>query len=141
MGYTHYHPQNRDYTTEEWASLTEAARAIIATSAVPLAREYDEPGTPPEIDGDRIMLNGIGDDGHETFILRRIRSGEFEFTKTAAKPYDEVVTAILATSHTLAPDALRISSDGNAADWDDGVALARRAMGKAIVNPKEAVSA
>lgn len=133
MGYTHYHPQGRDFTAAEWQRLTDAATKIVAefgqgVTAAPLAWEYDEPTKPPQIDGDVIRFNGVGEDGHETFLLTRIREPYFTFCKTARKPYDVVVVAILIAADAIAPGALAIGSDGDADDWQAGLTLASRAI-------------
>jgi hypothetical protein len=138
LGYTHYYPQQRDFTPDEFANLGEAARKIIAAVELPLAWEYDEPKKPPQIDLGVIRFNGVGDDGHETFYLPRVnerpewsserRGDVFRFTKTAYKPYDLVVTAILIAADAIAPGALAISSDGGPNDWQAGLALASHAL-------------
>lgn len=145
MGYTHYFPHKRSFTPDEWQAVTTAARQIIAASQVPLAFEYNDPISAPQIDADYIRFNGIGDDGHETFAIyrdlghlaaswsfytdqMRERGYVFVFCKTAHKPYDVVVTAILSAINKLAPGALDIGSDGGPHEWGPGVALARRAL-------------
>lgn len=79
---------------------------------------------PPEVSDEMIRFNGVGNEGHETFILFKkkpaaspfTQSGEyFYFCKTAHKPYDLVVGLILLAAAKNAPGVLNISSDG---DWD-----------------------
>ena len=71
-----------------------------------------------------IRFNGKGEEGHETFMLTP-DSQEFNFCKTAQKPYDIVVVAILCllAHHT---SGVTVSSDGGISDWTDGLALAQR---------------
>lgn len=156
MGYTHYFPQRRDFTPNEWMDVRTAAKRIIDTAkaeGVVVCFEYDAADKPPVTDAKLIRFNGVGDDGHETFIVyRRVsdmgatwevyanelktRGEIFNFCKTAAKPYDVVVTAILAAIDLMAPGALGIESDGEAANWEEGVRLANRALkGHVIPNP------
>ncbi len=45
-------------------------------------------------------------------MLERVPSDDFAFCKTARKPYDPVVVSILVAARDIAPDAIRISSDG-----------------------------
>ncbi len=72
-----------------------------------------------------------GDCSHETFLLLKkpiLRKGQtepFASCKTAFKPYDIAVTAILAAAKMIAPDKIRLSSDGEVKDWAEGTAIAR----------------
>ena len=129
MGYTHYWRKAGDsFTTEQWAKLTKATKRVIQAWELALdhrvAVEYDEPTKPPHISGECIRFNGIGPDGHETFMLLK-EPDAFEFCKTARKPYDDVVTAVLVLANHYAPQALSITSDGDPAEWSAGLALAR----------------
>lgn len=143
MGYTHYWNQKRSFTTAEWRSITAASTAVLTNAAkdgIDLLYEYDS-NEPPLVNEDIIHFNGKGDDGHETFVLTRARrakfdyeeqsefnrDGAFEFCKTAQKPYDVAVTAVLLIARHHAPNAITLSSDGDATDWGHGLALARAA--------------
>lgn len=159
MGYTHYFPHMRDFTDAEWEEIKTAAVAIIATAKIPLAWEYTEPKMPPQVDAEQIRFNGVGENGHETFVVSRSltklakrwdyyaeqykeRGYVFVFCKTALKPYDVVVTAVLSAIADLAPGALDIDSDGEPQDWRAGVALANQALkGQHITNPIEILRA
>jgi hypothetical protein len=115
MGYTHYFRQHRDFTEAEWTALTEYARKIVNAALcekIELANGDGEAGTDPEITRGQIMLNGVDDDAHETFLLTRRVTESFSFCKTQEKPYDPVVVTILVAANTIAPDAIEISSDG-----------------------------
>lgn len=132
MGYTHYFPAQRDFTPDEFARLGDAARKIIAQASqgvtpVQLAAEYDDPTEPPQIDGELIRFNGAGEEGYETFYLPRCREGAI-FCKTAHRPYDVVVVAVLIAADTIAPGALTITSDGEPDEWQAGLTLASRAI-------------
>lgn len=136
MGYTHYWTLSRPIETEEMAPLADDVRKIVALSGISVAYEYDEPTRPPQIDECAICLNGIGDDGHETFYIKAGKSGltnepgmaGFAFCKTARKPYDVIVAAsLLALKHWLG-NAVSLSSDGNIEDWQAGHDLAQRAL-------------
>jgi len=129
MGYTHYHSHTRDFTDAEWDRLLDAARKIIAVADhdIVLAWEFDEPNRAPQLDGDCIRFNGIGDQGCETFLLTKENEDPYEFTKTNREPYDVVVVAVLAAADAIAPGALKIGSDGTPDEWKDGIALADRA--------------
>jgi hypothetical protein len=129
----------------------------LALSDVPVAAEFDTPDAAPELTDAYIRFNGIGEDGHETFCLvagmarqegcplpreRRARTlpihpGRFDFCKTARKPYDVLVTAVLWIAHeeyglrvssdgTMEPDGLPAGSYGYVDEWAAGHALAAR---------------
>ena len=116
MGYTHYwRPQTPNFNPENFARLVDGARKIIEAANVPLADvNIDETG---------IRFNGVGADAHEDFWLLRDNERDFQFCKTAAKPYDIVCVAILCLAYQLLGDEIEISSDGGAADWEDGLRL------------------
>lgn len=119
MGYTHYFPQQRAFTDQEWIDLCAAAFIAIDYASknfnIEIQRDYDDEAK-PEINDEHIWLNGVGDEGHETFYITKDKMDGFNFCKTAQKPYDMVVGLILLSAHQIAPDALDISSDG---DWND----------------------
>ena len=143
MGYTHYWQQARDFTDTEWAELTATAQRVIKSCGVPLLFESDQI-KPPQIDGERIRFNGVTRDGHETFVMTRKKRARrdyeaessdpddaenaprFEFCKTAAKPYDVAVVAILIAASSIGGmkdsnyPAVSWSSDGETADHDAG---------------------
>lgn len=131
MGYTHYWNHTKPITPE----LIDAAKKILAKvqeRGILLAFEYDHPTDPPVANSEGIRFNGIGDEGHETFHFRP--GVAFAFCKTACKPYDVVVVAMLATIDHLG--LAEVSSDGNVSDWQDGVRLAREATGLDIRVPR-----
>jgi hypothetical protein len=135
VGYTHYFPQQRYFTIAEWDQLRHAVRSLIGANKVPLAIEYDEPNTPPQADGGEIRFNGVGDGGHETFVLTRSHDSSFNFCKTAHKPYDLIVTAVLCLANTIAPGALKISSDGEPSEWAAGHKLAKSIWDDSVICP------
>ena len=110
MGYTHYW-KHRGFTDSQWNDLTSEADRIIRSSAVPLAGGNGVKGTSPVINEEKVCFNGVEDDSHETFILTK-RPQEFEFCKTALKPYDSVVVAIMQWAATVNPN-FDPSSDGD----------------------------
>lgn len=116
MGYTHYWRERKDDGDKAWKRLLDRARKAIKLADVKIQYDYTDwdglerkASSPPQIDYRAIRFNGIGEDGHETFRLDR--AGEsFTFCKTAQKPYDLLVTAIL----TIAQEelGLDVTSDG-----------------------------
>ncbi len=138
MGYTHYWRQTRDLSRAEWAALTHQVKEVLAEVEVPLALGYESEEA-PLIDGETIWFNGIGEDGHETFVLTRKRraiepwesdqKNPFEFCKTAGKPYDLAVCAVLTIAASLDAKAYFVSSDGEPEDWEPAVELLTRLDG------------
>ena len=139
MGYTHYWRQLRDFTDTEWNELARLTKLItvgVSTTVTLDPAEFN-------IDNEEIRFNGIGEDGHETFILTKKkrakmdyeeqeaydRQGAFEFCKTAQKPYDKYVVAVLCALYTM--DRTKsimseITSDGRVEDWNEGLEYAVR---------------
>jgi hypothetical protein len=82
------------------------------------------------INGDASAFTSEGRDlAHETFYWAGIptqsewRKDEpdfFEFCKTAYKPYDAVVTAILIRAKSIYGSCVSISSDGEWSEWQAG---------------------
>ena len=163
MGYTHYWRQLRDFTDTEWQELTRLAKLITADGQGILANGISDKNSRPTIDNEQICFNGIGNDGHETFrITKKKRAkadyeeqeaydkkGAFEFCKTAHKPYDRYVVAVLCAIYHIQDEKevqpyestydkdgkwkgskyrisfddhiMDISSDGNTEDWTEGL--------------------
>ena len=121
MGYTHYFPQTRSFTTNEWNKITATVHAMFHRCkqvAGPLGEDR------PVICNDKISFNGVGDESHETCVIYRNYNHEFNFCKTNQKPYDRYVTATLIICNHFAKDALTISSDGECSDWEEGLRMA-----------------
>jgi hypothetical protein len=82
----------------------------------------------PIVDNSEIIFNGDASkgDSHETFVLTLYESGS-KFCKTARKPYDRFVKAVLVLANFWAPGALEVTCDGdNEADcWTQGVYTAQ----------------
>lgn len=127
MGYTHYWNHTPRCEDAEWTVVCTIVRNILDITHVPLQYEYDTP-KPPVVDGMGIRFNGVGDDGHETFFFDREDSG-FNFCKTAMKPYDEVVVAVLIALARNYP-GFSWTSDGDYADFIAGGLLYEQASGE-----------
>lgn len=75
----------------------------------------------PVITSQEIIFNGDGSEGldHETFIFSFVNPDDQSgFCKTARKPYDLVVCAVL-ISLANRVDGFECSSDGDWEDWED----------------------
>ena len=138
MGYTHYWNNKPSFSenSRPWKSfIKDTQNLLLAPKSLELVRqEFNLPDMIPIVDNDRVVFNGIGEDGHETFAISREGTSDFNFCKTAYKPYDKIVTAVLSLAkyHLVVPS---ISSDGDAGDWDVGVEYASRILGKEIPHP------
>lgn len=130
MGYTHYWRPVNGIEPSIFAKISrDVAKAceLAKKHGVEVQFELDVEEKPAFTE-DLIRFNGIEDDGHETFIITPTGS-DFEFCKTARKPYDLLVTAALCLLdfHTKGTSwAVEISSDGDPADWSQGLALAKQ---------------
>ncbi|KAF7971597.1 hypothetical protein HWV62_15519 [Athelia sp. TMB] len=132
MGYTHYWFKLGRHNPQQWEEifprLSKDAALLIAASGVAIAGSAGE--GEPYLNEDTIALNGSENHGgsHESFILRRGGVGSRGgFCKTAEKPYDVVVTAILIRAAQLLGEQYmaeggkgEISSDGNWGQWNSG---------------------
>lgn len=141
MGYTHYWNQKRDYTKDQWKQICEDIQLILNdvehVQGIPLANGNGDPGTHPILDANEIYFNGLGDDSHETFCVykkrppapahRKRSERGWDFCKTARKPYDLAVTACLSYLSSVV-ESHDVSSDGDGADFIEGVEEARRAL-------------
>lgn len=116
MGYTHYWSLNEDFTAEEWDRITEGASKVIEVCSSML--DVHE----TEVADGAIYLNGIEEDSHETFVFDN-NSTDFDFCKTAGKPYDEAVVAILILAKEVAPHKFSWRSDGFNSDHCEGLNL------------------
>ena len=156
MGYTHYwylNKQSEEVKEVNGINGSQFGRAtidigkIIDASRVLLAG-WDGNGE-PEVNVDKVSFNGIGDDGHETFVFQRFGTQkdrqsplspedaykDFAFCKTAQKPYDIIVVACLAVADQVIGDGIEVSTDGDVDDWDKGVAFASRVLGRDVPVP------
>jgi hypothetical protein len=99
------------------------------------------------INGDAEAFTSDGRDlAHESFYWAGIptqsewRKDEpdfFEFCKTAMKPYDAVVTAILIRAKTIYGSCVRISSDGDWHEWQAGRDMYEAIFGEVAECPFE----
>ena len=112
MGYTRYWARTEKPITEDFV---EGVKEIIIDSAKKgiAIRGWDGTGE-PEITLNRISFNGNmkadRDLSHESFVLDNVAK-DFDFCKTARKPYDYTVRKVL----KLAKDydlVTKVSSDG-----------------------------
>jgi len=127
MGFTQYWECKRGLDTEKFKAYVKDVKKVLEGVDI-ICHENDMPETPPTIKDDLIRFNGKGEDGHETFMITPEPS-DFEFCKTARKPYDKYVVACLILAKFHFGDAIEISSDGDLEDWEDGLCLAQDKTG------------
>lgn len=129
MGYTHYWRASRVDSAAYALALSDIA---VMLDQVP-ADLIEVEALPP----DGVQFNGIAalNLDHETFYLPAHAGAlkSFQFCKTAQKPYDLAVTACLARLAEI--PGIEVSSDGDREEWEAGVALASKLLGRVIANP------
>jgi hypothetical protein len=118
MGYTHYFPQTRSFTNDEWSKIQSFAKSLFIARKDMLADGMGNINSKPKATAKDIWFNGIGEEAHETFLVRKTQPKKLEdrhgqFTKTNRKAYDECVVAMLTYINHVAPGALEITSDGS----------------------------
>lgn len=140
MGYTHYFELKNQavVTDEQWASFCEDMQKVfyqVENRGYPVLQSDMEDGDHPSyfLNSQIICFNGDSTKGldHETFFIRKNERG-FQFCKTAAKPYDEVVCACLILLDQNMPGCFKIQSDGRAEDWQEGLDLVFEATAKLL---------
>ena len=122
MGYTHYWTLQNGIEQADWNKFLEVAREIIKTAQDAGVRLEDNSSD------SAIFINGVGEQAHETFLMRTDDVG-FNFCKTAEKPYDSVVTAILILAKTVFKNDIEVSSDGSWSNWQGGRLLYETVIG------------
>lgn len=113
MGYTHYFTlKNKNIDLN---ALRDEVQTVLDEHKDIIRFEFDsdEPALNSLRVNDNYVLrfNGIGNDGHETFYFDTSHT-EFNFCKTARKPYDLVVCKVLLILKKHFQDKIEISSDG-----------------------------
>lgn len=129
MGYTHYWRGISIFTPE---FISDVYR-IIEESGIPVAGPMGTDA--PEIDIEGILLNGVApEDDYETFSLDA-GSIEFNFCKTARRPYDTVITTVLLRQAHYS-EAFRIDSDGTWDEWQPARTLYASIFGEEANRPE-----
>lgn len=127
MGYTHYYGPTK-FSPKQFALVVKASAQVIEIVTeemkIPLPFECDQPDKAAQCGDETVRFNGLDENGHETFIL--IANDRWSFCKTAMKPYDIAVVAILCLAEHYGGAGQSVSSDGDADDWAEGLALAQR---------------
>lgn len=121
MGYTHYWSGWLTVSAE----LIEDVQRLIDASGIAIA-DGQGSGQPVLLERDHIALNGFGEEGHETLWLEHgvNHKSAGSFCKTARKPYDRVVAAVLLRAEWRS-QRFYIRSDG---DWNEEEWVAARQL-------------
>lgn len=135
--YTHRYKQIKSASERQWKKITTDVQTLL--EHLPVASEsagghYNiyrlivtdgtgRPGTLPIVSDSEIALNGIAgkvDLSHETFFITKEKKKmtDSDYCRTARKPYDLVVCAILIVLQKHAASVWKISTDGSVEDWD-----------------------
>jgi hypothetical protein len=116
MGYSHYWRLSNGIEASQWDDFITGAKEIIATAidAGILIDDFSQ--------GNTIHINGVSQGAHEDFVIST-DDADFNFCKTAGKPYDTVVTAILIQLKRALGKDVVITSDGAWTDWEGGQLL------------------
>jgi len=117
MGYTHYW-RKPNGVSRNWNNAIPIIQRILKKHRNIIQYELDDDAD-PVCNEHVIRFNGIGEDGHETFLFTNAEE-EFAFCKTARKPYDIVVCECLIVLQHFMPE-LKISSDGMSGRVSDEV--------------------
>ena len=151
MGYTHYWERDvSKNSAEHYGKLALDAKKIVEyaiSKDIAIADWGGEVLNGDEWNEGRFAFNGYRIESHESFIWQAqpkepsyksnyIDEGwSFDFCKTAWKPYDCVVTAILCRAKHYYGDSVRIRSDGEWSDWQAGRDLYEEVFGSEPTNP------
>lgn len=138
MGYTHYFKQNKPVSDQQWEAFEKDAKVIIDHVQNKLGIvliSNDSNGV--IINNERINLNGDESRNleHETFYLEKDYK-EFNFCKTARKPYDIAVCSLLLLAHEHMPEHHEIGSDGSLTEWQEAMQLNAEIFGYAYKLPR-----
>lgn len=150
MGYTHYwtRPFDNTGTDDMFAELrNDTARIIRSAEANGIAIRGANGFGQPEFSEEYFAFNGdamngdpaLGRYDHESFFWDRSyarpewnpnEDSHFNFCKTAYKPYDAVVTAVLLRAKEIYGDLVEVSSDGTWEEWSTGRILFTLTFGR-----------
>lgn len=132
MGYTNYWKLEKTEFTEEFLEDVKKIIEVANGSGIDLANGSGFDGTKPIVEKEIISLNGMEPEDYETFYLGGKKG--FCFCKTARRPYDAVVKAILilAEKHGIVSD---FSFDGD--KTEEEYLTAKLLLEKANLNLEE----
>jgi len=142
MGYTHYWRPKKadDKTWNEFVAVCKKLHKKLPDSIV-IADGFGE-GSPtfggilnkdiPRLNSPTIDFNGSEARGeaYETFRIIQ-NDDEWQFCKTARKPYDLLVCACLIAAKEIL--GYEVTSDGDREDWEEAITFYTKVTGKNII--------
>jgi hypothetical protein len=140
MGYTHYFRRKSALDKKTFNKFAEDVRVIFEAAKkkrITLVGPYGQKDTLPIAIEGMISFNGLDKNSHETMYIPRLLKRKsyddkneliFDFCKTARKPYDLIVVAVLVAFKHHFPHA-EISSDGDNEDFEAGKNLCVKLFG------------
>jgi hypothetical protein len=130
MGYTHYWDRIDVVDVETYEAIIKDIKKVLpfVLGDFEIAG-FDGKGRAMMEKG-RINFNGLGDEGHENFYFPRMHgSNQFNFTKTARKPYDLLVTICLSIMKVHMPVGIHVVTDGENEDWEPAFKICSNILG------------
>lgn len=133
MGYSHYWSRPLNLNKETFKLFVQDCNKIFAHCQnnlnIKLADAMGDEGTEPEACEEGVFFNGSGDGSYEGVCIEQEQTeAAFDFCKTALRPYDVAVTAVLIALKHHFPEC-KITSDGDNNDWDEGRRLCNDLLG------------
>jgi hypothetical protein len=145
VGYTHYFSFHKPARGRKVEAQKAYAKAVLECSKIVKHYSAKHGGLSGfTAHAPRGVYGGLGVNGSENsgscedFVLREHfmdyfntdnEQSSFDFVKTRQYPYDTVVTACLIVLKYRMKDLIGVSSDGDASDWEEGLALAQEVTG------------
>ena len=139
MGYTHYFPRvkNVPIKKQDWDGLCSDVQKLYEAlpPEIKIMNREENPGITTT--KRMIIFNGQEPDDYETFVLIRNQKEHewskggpeiFNFCKTAQRPYDLLVVSTLLAAKDRLKEAIRVDSDGDVEDWEEGFRFAVKTL-------------
>ncbi len=124
MGYTHYWRQttNKALPKTKWNAFQKDIKTVLDNLPENGVNDYtrEEPlSIDVKTNSDNVFhFNAVEEEfQHECFYFERKHEDDFNFCKTARKPYDYMVIASLLLVEKHFPKKFEISSDGDVQEW------------------------
>lgn len=148
MGYTHYWSHDENLGRKAlFAAMQDARKIVEAAQAKGIALAGPNGDGEPMV-SEGIALNGVAEESHESFIfpnnpndpfINKVNGSLWAFCKTARKPYDLVVCAILLVLKHHMGKQIRISSDGDRREdeWLPAEQMVKEVLGYTVRYKRE----
>jgi hypothetical protein len=135
----HWRIPREGIPSDAWTKIRADAERLFAASPVQIVEGPQRLWTKQRVNELEIKFNAALEAGYEDFYLRReqvpTRQGRWDYVKTALRPYDIVILAILAVIQEHAP-RFEIKSDGSKGDWRNALAWAATTLGRPVPSPR-----